>query len=91
VNESNEMAPLIAAPRHLRKRKFHKEIPDNLLVQGADVVPLEAVPTDKPSLHDSVVSDRLKALGRKRLVALLVVIFVSISIAGLVLALIFMG
>ncbi|MCU1510387.1 MAG: hypothetical protein JWO34_227, partial [Arthrobacter sp.] len=28
--------PLVAAPRHLRRRRLHEEIPDILLVPGAE-------------------------------------------------------
>src|SRR4051794_32297974 len=44
--------PLVAAPRHLRKRRMHTEIPDTLLVPGAAPVPLPG-PLPLPAQQDA--------------------------------------
>ncbi|WP_457962724.1 hypothetical protein M1E17_14570 [Arthrobacter sp. D1-29] len=91
MEESEDTPQLIAAPRHLRRRVFHPEIPDNLLVSGLDPLPQQAPRALQPERQGGVASARVRAFGRKRAVALLVVIFVTISIPVLVLALIFAG
>jgi hypothetical protein len=91
VNEAEETPPLVGAPRHLRRRIFHQEIPDALLVRGVDILPSEAVGVDRANREAGVVSARVRAFGRKRLVALIVVILVSMSIPALALALILVG
>jgi hypothetical protein len=84
--------PLVAAPRHLRRRRLHGEIPDSLLVPGAEPIPLEAAPAaaspygQEPSNARSHAAVSAK---RKRTAALIVVILVSLSIPALVLALVF--
>lgn len=37
--------PLVAAPRHLRRRRMHTEIPDTLLVPGAEPLPFKREPS----------------------------------------------
>lgn len=91
MDESLDNRPLIAAPRHLKRRLFHSEIPDTLLVRVADPFPLEASPTRALKRPAGTPSARVQAFGRKRAVALVVVILVSISIPALLLALIFAG
>ena len=91
-DHADDAPPLVAAPRHLRRRIFHEEIPDTLLVPGADpltIVPGDTAPTKKrvAKVPDSRESD----LRRKRLVALIVVIAVSITIPALVVALLLAG
>jgi hypothetical protein len=83
---------LAAAPRHLRRRALHDEIPDTLLVPGVE--PL-------PSAHRSAASakraaeldpnDEEVAYRRKRLAALVAVILVTVSVPALVIALLFLG
>lgn len=83
---------LVAAPRHLRRRRLHTEIPDALLVPGAKPVPLEPPDSaDTPSTAaegaESQQAARELLHRRKRLVALLAVLIVAISLTALVLAL----
>ena len=40
---------LVAAPRHLRRRRMHTEIPDALLVPGAEPLPLKDPPAEAPA------------------------------------------
>ncbi|MEC5178754.1 hypothetical protein RCH07_000077 [Arthrobacter sp. CG_A4] len=87
VDESPNTSQLVAAPRHLRKRILHGEIPDTLLVPGVDPLPLETVQSHGAKRPVGIVSARVQTYGRKRAVALLAVIFVSISILALVIAL----
>lgn len=101
---SEQTPPLVAAPRHLRRRRLRNEIPDPLLVPGAE--PFRSEPPAKteslkkearktPSqasagTEDSVAARRT-AYQRKRLVALVAVIMVSLSIPALVAALLLAG
>jgi hypothetical protein len=95
----NEAPALVAAPRHLRRRAFHEEIPDTLLVPDVQPYTLtltRAEPSParrtKPSPDKRTARDldsRESAYRRKRLVALLVVIAVSLSIPILIIALVF--
>lgn len=41
--------PLVAAPRHLRRRRMHAEIADTLLVPGAEPLPLKEPPAEAPA------------------------------------------
>lgn len=42
MDQSPDVSPLlVAAPRHLRRRRLHREIPDTLLVPDAGPLPLE--------------------------------------------------
>ena len=90
--------PLVAAPRHLRRRRMHTEIPDTLLVPGAEPIPVTVPPPAAAPAGDtasqSAVQDkesqqlaRDKLNRRKRRVALLAVIFVAIAVPVIVLAL----
>lgn len=92
--------PLTAAPRHLRRRRLHEEIPDTLLVPGAE--PVTPGPARDPGANQAAapkhpLPPKAKArkaktpAQRKRAVALVVVFFVSLSIPVLVLALILAG
>lgn len=85
---------LAAAPRHLRRRRARKEIPDPLLVPGAQPV---APPsshmngrTPAPSVRPAS-SAAEKSYRRKRLVAMGLVILVSVSVVCLVVALMLNG
>ncbi len=91
MDESKDNRPLIAAPRHLKKRLFHSEVPDTLLVRVADPFPLEAATTRGAKRQSKTPSSRVRAFGRKRAVALLVVIIVSVTIPALLWALILAG
>ena len=91
MDESNDTPPLVAAPRHLRRRFFHKEIADELLVPGVDPRPLDALPSHGAARQAGNGSARVQAYGRKRAVALVVVIIISLSIPALVFALIVGG
>ena len=89
MKEPKDAPPMVAAPRHLRRRILHSEVPDTLLVPGADPLPLESAHVAKP--QSGIVSSRVQAYGRKRAVALLAVIIVSVSILALLLTLILTG
>lgn len=91
MHDSKDTPSLGAAPRHLRKRILHAEIPDTLLVPGANPVPLVEAQKRGAARQDRTLSARVQAYGRKRAVALIAVIIVSISIPALVLALILAG
>lgn len=90
--------PLVAAPRHLRRRRMHTEIPDTLLVPGVEPIPVTdpppaAAPADDDTSQSAsqdkesqqLARDRLNQ--RKRRVALLAVLFVTIAVPVIVLAL----
>jgi hypothetical protein len=91
-NPTGDSPPLAAAPRHLRKRPFRNEIPDSLLVPGATLATLgprraiERKRQAKPVTSTQKTSDR-----RKRTVARLAVICVSLCIPALVLAIALLG
>ena len=91
MDESTDTPAPVAAPRHLRKRFLRAEITDTLLVPGADPLPVEKVQGHGADRPGAPASARIRAYGRKRLVALLAVIVVSISIPALVLALVLAG
>ena len=83
---------LVAAPRHLRRRAFREEIPDALLVPGAEPIPLaprSAASAKRAAELDA--DDEEVAYRRKRLVALVAVILVAVSVPVLVIALLLLG
>ena len=87
-----EQTPLlVAAPRHLRRRRFRADVPDPLLVP--DAVPFERVTRpaalDKPGAPPSAA--RKTDYQRKRLVALVAVIAVCMAVPALVAALLLAG
>ena len=88
--------PLVAAPRHLRRRRMHTEIPDALLVPGAEPIPRKVRPPADAAgqvRYDAQQDKESQQLARdvlnrrKRRVALLAVIFVAITVPAIVLAL----
>ena len=89
--------PLVAAPRHLRRRRMHTEIPDALLVPGAEPLPLHVPPPAEAAdqAHPDAAQQDKEAqqlaremlYRRKRRVALLAVVFVAIAVPAIVLAL----
>lgn len=89
--------PLVAAPRHLHRRPLHGDIPDALLVPGAEPLPPEPdrtasarkVPAARAARPDR--DDKEAAYGRKRLIALVAVVAVLISVPALVVALLLLG
>ena len=99
LEHSPDSSPtLVAAPRHLRRRRMHTEIPDTLLVPGAEPIPVTdpppaAAPADDDTSQSAsqdkesqqLARDRLNR--RKRRVALLAVLFVTIAVPVIVLAL----
>ena len=91
-NPADGTPPLVAAPRHLRLRRLHGEIPDALLVPGVEPLPLsdERQVTAKRAA-DLDVDDEDVAYGRKRLAALVAVIFVAVSVPALIIALLLLG
>lgn len=89
--------PLVAAPRHLRRRRLREEIPDTLLVPGAepaipgpvrDAGASRAAASNRPSPPKAKTRKAMTPAKRKRAVAFVAVFFVSLSIPVLVLALI---
>ena len=83
---------LVAAPRHLRRRAFHEEIPDTLLVPGVKPIPLapRSVASAKRAAELEP-DDEEVAYRRKRLAALVAVILVAVSVPALVIALLLLG
>jgi hypothetical protein len=84
----DDTPPLVAAPRHLRRRPFHREIPDTLLVPLSVVQ--ERVSPIKETAQPAADSLEL-AYRRKRLVALVSVVIVALSIPALIVALVLAG
>ncbi|MET4135494.1 hypothetical protein ABIC21_001704 [Pseudarthrobacter sp. PvP090] len=91
----DDAPPPVAAPRHLRRRRFHTEIPDTLLVPDAEPVSLSPPappPRAKPAQSsDAGLLSRDAVHRRKRQVARLIVLFVAIIVPALVLALLLLG
>jgi hypothetical protein len=89
-NPPDGAPPLVAAPRHLRRRRLHGDIPDALLVPGAQLCDIPSrdartaspAAAAKPGRPESVASHR-----RKRLVAVSIVALVSVCLPFLVLLL----
>jgi hypothetical protein len=97
-NPAEATPPLVSAPRHLRRRRLHGEIPDALLVPGAEPFALHgSSAATSHAVNDADVPAKPKSprsaagTGRKRTVALLIVLLVSLSIPALLLALILAG
>lgn len=83
---------LVAAPRHLRRRAFHAEIPDTLLVPGVEPIPSEhrsAASAKRAAALEP--GDEGLAYRRKRLAALIAVILVALSVPALIIALLLLG
>jgi hypothetical protein len=91
VDEMKDGRPLVATPRHLKRRMFHQDIPDTLLVRVEDPFPWQPTPARVANRQATGVPSSFRAFGRKRAVALLVVILVSLTIPSLLLALILAG
>jgi hypothetical protein len=47
-HSSHGAPPLVAAPRHLRRRRMHAEIADALLVSGTEPIPVRNAPAQAP-------------------------------------------
>ncbi|MET3948581.1 hypothetical protein ABIB49_003306 [Arthrobacter sp. UYCu512] len=88
---ADDAPPLVAAPRHLRRRTFHEEVPDTLLVPDAEPLPLTCAEPAAPKRAALATDSKESEYRRKRLVALLAVIAVSLSIPILIIALVFAG
>lgn len=90
-HDADQTPPLVAAPRHLRRRRFRAEISDPLLVPDAEPLEWGARPAagDKPRTPPSAA--RKTAYQRKRLVALIAVIAVCLAVPVLVAALLLVG
>ena len=89
---AGDVPRLTAAPRHLRRRTFHEEIPDTLLVPGVQPFPSaqrSAASAKRAAELDP--GDEEVAYRRKRLAALVTVILVSVSVPALVIALLLLG
>lgn len=87
MEDGSESHPLIPAPRHLRKRRFHREIPDTLLVRQEPVAAVATEDSQEPE-EERPINPREAARRRKRTVALALIILVSVSIPALLLALV---
>jgi hypothetical protein len=88
--------PLVAAPRHLRRRRLHEEIPDSLLVPGAELFSAPGVPDSRSSRGKPARTPRKRSGNpyedrRKRTVALAAVLAVALTVPALILALILFG
>lgn len=86
--------PLVAAPRHLRRRRFSGDIPDALLVDSETLFThkppeSEAPPAVAEGPAESGQPARELLRRRKRFVALLAVLIVVVCLPILVLALLF--
>ena len=84
--------PLVAAPRHLRRRRLHEDIPDTLLVAEAEAIPLapgRGSSAKRAAAQD--IDDAEAIYRRKRLAALVTVIFVVVLVPSLILALLLLG
>ena len=91
-NPADGTPPLVAAPRHLRRRRLHGDIPDALLVPGAEPLPQVAERTEPAKRAAELDQDDEELVyGRKRLTALLAVIFVAVSVPALIIALLLLG
>ncbi len=89
---ADDAPPLVATPRHLRRRALHEEIPDALLVPGVEPLALERAQTDKARRQAGTsMYAQDKTYRRKRMFALLAVVFVALSIPVLVISLIIAG
>jgi hypothetical protein len=81
-----------AAPRHLRRRRLHSEIPDTLLAPDVEPVSFAPGPGGPPRpvsgpASDAELLDREAQHQRKRRIALLAVLFVAVVVPALVLVL----
>lgn len=90
-HDAAQTPPLVAAPRHLRRKRFRADIPDELLVTGAAPFPAapESAPRPKPQRQPTAA--RRTAYQRKRLVALVAVILVCLAVPALVATLLLAG
>ena len=84
--------PLVAAPRHLRRRRLRADIPDPLLVPDVEPYPwgAKASAPAKRRVQASSAAGK-SAYQRKRLVALIAVVAVSLCIPALIAALVLAG
>ena len=89
---ADDTPPLVAAPRHLRRRAFHEEIPDALLVPGVEPISTGARRATGAKRAAAVDLDaREMVYRRKRLVALIWVMIVAVSVPVLIIALLLAG
>jgi len=87
-------SPLVAAPRHLRRRRFHSEIPDTLIVPDVEPYIEHSQPTSSTQMAKRAAKSappEETRYRRKRLVALMLVTAVLISFPALIAALVFAG
>lgn len=87
----DEASLVVAAPRHVRKRPFHGEIPDALLVPGVPSTNITRTGNSPGKRIAKGPDSRESDFQRKRRIALFVVIAVSLSIPALLVALILAG
>ena len=92
--DDDSASALVAAPRHLRRRRFHSEIPDPLLVPDVEPYIEYSLPTASAQMAKRAAksaSPEETSYRRKRLVALMLVTAVLISFPALIAALVFAG
>jgi hypothetical protein len=90
-DSTDDSPPLVAAPRHLRRRRFRNEIPDGLLVPESSPIfssPLPPDSSEKPK-PASTQAARASARRRKRAIALSIMTLIAFAIPALVFALIY--
>ena len=90
MDNTGHTPALVAAPRHLRKRFLRADIADTLLAPGAHPLPVATAHGQRAERPRGATS-RIQSYGRKRAVALVAVIVVSISIPALMFALVLAG
>lgn len=82
-------APLIPAPRHLRKRALHPDIADTLFVSREPAAAAARGRAANSPRQKTIQPAQGTARGNRRAVALALMILASLSMAALTLALIF--
>jgi len=87
-HDDSSTSALVAAPRHLRRRRFHSEIPDSLLVPDAEPLARDVRGAAEPRKRvlDGATTAEM-AHQRKRMVALMGVLAVCLTVPILIVAL----
>lgn len=89
--DAEQTPPLVATPRHLRRKRFRADISDQLLVPGAHPFQSASKPAAGAKPQRQPTAARRTAYQRKRLVALVAVIAVCLAVPALVAALLLAG
>lgn len=93
-HDDDSTSALVAAPRHLRRRRFHSEIPDSLLVPDAEPCKGTAQGPGAAKAKRSAPPPQVGLSSthrKKRRIALLCVMVVSLSVPALIAALVVFG